>query len=117
MPENKFLGVLWFLKDNKDYNRFKGEIDGMLEISFDRVNYMLSDLDDKLDLYWRDINTDFSILANPKLKDQTYIFQTLLKLYNLISDEFEDKIIYSCELGLFKVELEKVRKVVVPKPK
>mmetsp|Transcript_28718 Transcript_28718/g.25827 ORF Transcript_28718/g.25827 Transcript_28718/m.25827 type:complete len:262 (-) Transcript_28718:900-1685(-) len=117
MPENKYLSILWYLKDNKDYNRFRPEMHRMLETSFKRVDSMLSDLDDKLDFYWRDANTDFSILANDRLKDQTYIFTSLLRLYNLQADEFSEQIIPGCDLGLFKLNLGKARDIVVPKPK
>lgn len=117
MPESKHLNILWYLKDNYTYKSYQNTIEDMFEGSFKRIENYLSGFEYYLNFYWRDTHTDFAILANEKLKKQNKVFEMILKLYRELVKIFEEGVPESDDLGVFRVEMMDVKKIVGPKPK
>jgi len=63
-----------------------------------------------LNLHWRNLNTDFSILRDPDLLDpiDNCIYQ--FQLLNEQGQEFEDKLVSHMDLGLFRVDSSNLKK-------
>jgi dynein heavy chain len=116
MPDNRYLGIMWYLKENPKYKIFQNQINYMFELSFNRTNTLLGEFNYYLDFYWRDTHTSFEILGNNRLKEQNFIYNTLYKMYKQINQKFEENIINIADIGLFRILLHDVRKTLVPKP-
>ncbi len=117
MPENKHLEILWYLEESSTFRTFKNSINSVLNSSFKNIDTFLGGFDYYLNLYWRDANTDFSILANERLRKQAHVYETLLKMSRELSRTFDDGVIQSADLGPFRVEMMPIRKLVASKPK
>ena len=117
MPENKYLNISWFLEGNQTFRTFTSKLSSLFEVSFVRINAFLKNFNYYLNFYWRDINTDFSVLANDRLMKQSLVYETILKLYRELVRIFEEGIAESADLGVFRVNLMPVKKIIGPMPK
>ena len=117
MPENRYLNISWFLEGNQTFRTFTSKLSSLFEISFVRINSFLENFDYYLNFYWRDANTDFSVLANDRLIKQSFIYEMTLKLYRDLVRIFEEGVAESADLGPFRVDLKPVKKIIAPMPK
>ena len=117
MPENRYLNISWFLEGNQTFRTFTSKLSSLFEVSFVRINEFLANFDYYLNFYWRDTNTDFSILANDRLIKQSFVYEMTLKLYRDLVRIFEEGIADSADLGPFRVDLKPVKKIIAPMPK
>ena len=116
MPDNIYLNPMPYLRESKFYNTFLQNMNTLLNNSFNRIETFLGEFRPYLNFYWIDITTDYSLLENELMKEQNKIYQALLNLYRTEQTMFEEELIQYSDLGLFRLNVDNVRKILQALP-
>ena len=67
--------------------------------------------------HWQNLEIDFDILENEKLKNPGEVIEALLYRFKSQKNKYEDFLPDSKDVGMIKVNTQKIKEVLMPVPK
>lgn len=80
-PESYYLNPSHWIKEHEVSQTFLKSVIEVFDSQFERIDRFQSEYRNMFNLFWRELNSDVSVLSNSRLKHQTQIFEWSLTFF------------------------------------
>jgi len=116
IPESNFLIPVNYINKHPVYMNHEDEIKSVISSAYSKCYDFLKLFNKYLNMYWRNKNSDFSLIFHDRALKPIESLQNVLKLFDYQKKSFGEKIPETCNLGMLKINCEQARKALLPIP-